>query len=131
MYVVGVICFLFMGMQTYAQADKKVKARIAYTEKKDKEKGTIVKKIDSREEFNSANQLIKEIEYDGDGKLKNYTVYVYENKKKISETEYSKDNKVKEKRVYTYNAAGVLIARTTYDKDNKVTKKRVYSYEYF
>lgn len=118
--------------QAWAQAPKKVKARISYTEKEDKnDKTKKVKKIDERQEFNTANQLIKETEYDDEGKIKRYIVYTYEGSKKISQSEYDKDNKLKEKIVFTYNQNGVLIGKTTYNSSNKVTKKRLYSYEYY
>lgn len=124
-----IIFGVFNTAQLYAQTSGKMKARITYVEKNDK--GKITKKMDSREEYNAAGVLIKEIEYNSEGKVKSYVISTYVNNRKEAETKYDSSNKMIEKNVYTYNAAGFRIAKTTYNAANKVTKKRLYSYEYF
>ncbi len=87
--------------------------------------------LDSKEECDDRGRTTKEYVYDEYGDLKKYFTYEYKGKKVVTEYEYSPSGKLKEKSVYQYNEAGKRISKLIYDETGKLLKKKVYEYQYY
>lgn len=128
--LVGILSLF--SLQIFAQEGKPgdTKSKVIYTEvfEKGNSLGQIV---ESKVEYDQQGNILKEYDYNKEGKLKGYIVYTYKGNKKETETLYSADNKVIEKNVYAYNSKGDRISKITYNGANKMIKKKIYSYEYF
>ncbi len=87
--------------------------------------------LDSKEDYDDRGRTVKEYMYDEYGDLKKYITYEYKGKKVSAEYEYSASGKLKEKSVYQYNEAGKRIGKLIYDENGKLLKKKVYEYQYY
>lgn len=81
--------------------------------------------------YDKNGNILEEIEYDGDGKVKTHFKYQYDvNNNKIKETELSPAGKIVRVNEYKYNSNNMRSERNTYDGAGKLKSKRTYQYDY-
>ena len=98
--------------ETITDTDKNTKTVITYSNGKK----SVSRTTDAK------NNVLEQIDYDSDGKMKSKVVNEYENDKLKSSTTYDKDNKVVNKIVYEYSADGKTRTEKIYDsKDNLIS----------
>ena len=79
--------------------------------------------------YDSNNEVIEEIDYDSEGKVKMHNTYVYnKNGDKIEEVVYHSDGKIKKKKVFKYNSTGDKTDETQYDAAGNLIQKSTYAY---
>ena len=86
----------------------------------------------SFQSFDTKGNLIEEIEYEDDGKVKDRVTYEYNAENlKIKETHFTPDNKTDEVTTYQYDAKGNRISKMVVDGNGKLKSKKKFVYEYY
>lgn len=125
LYIVG---FLLLSSVLPAQKKKEIKkyriAAVTVTEMKGSKVIT-----DQKTEYNSDGEILKETNYDKEGRLKSITLYKYDKMGNLSEeTQYDATNAVFESRRYKYNILGEKTEELTMDKNGRQVKREEYLY---
>ncbi len=123
-----VLAFFILTCSTaYAQNKAGIKSvKEISVETKDKE---VTRSFQS---FDKNGNVIEEIEYDDDGRIKDHTKYEYNaDHLKIKETHLTPDSKTEEVTMYEYDAKGNRISKTVMDGNGKIKSKKKYVYEYY
>ena len=82
--------------------------------------------------FDQKGNILEELEYEDDGKLKDHVKYEYDDRhRKIKETHLDADGKVEEISTYEYDDRGNRVSKTETDANGKVKSKKKYVYEYY
>lgn len=81
--------------------------------------------------FDEQGNVIEEIEFDDDTKIKSHTTYEYnEQGMKVRETSFLPDGKVDTVTGFVYDHEGNRISKTVMDRNGEVKSKKIYRYEY-
>lgn len=85
----------------------------------------------SFQSFDERGNVLEEIEFEDDGKIKSHNTYEYnEQGLKVRETALLPDGKVETVTNYIYDHDGNRLSKTVVDKDGEVKSKKIYKYEY-
>lgn len=126
------IAFIGLSIDAEAQSRKKIDSLqiiekafydIDYLDSYGKE---VLVKI---ERFDEQGELIEEIEYEDNGKIKKHTQYEYMGELLIRESSLDNKGKVESRIEYEYDADGLRISRKHYDAKGRITKERNYRYK--
>ena len=84
------------------------------------------------QEYDQHGNLVDEIDYDSDGKMKEEFKYEYNSQnQKVKEIHFSEDGKTDEISTYEYDAKGNRISKTVTEGNGKPRSKKKYIYEYY
>jgi hypothetical protein len=81
------------------------------------------------ERFGERGELIEEIEYEDNNKIKKHIQYHYRGELLIRENSLDNKGKIKSSIEYEYDANGLKIGRKNYDAKGRITKERIYRYK--
>lgn len=85
----------------------------------------------SFQSFDEQGNVLEEIEFEDDGKIKSHATYEYnEQGLKVRETVFLPDGKVETVTNYVYDHEGNRLSKTVLDKNGVVKSKKIYKYEY-
>lgn len=85
----------------------------------------------SFQSFDERGNVLEEIEFEDDGKIKSHATYEYnEQGLKVRETVLLPDGKVETVTNYIYDHDGNRLSKTVLDKNGVVKSKKIYKYEY-
>lgn len=85
--------------------------------------------LESLTRFDEHGNIIEEIEYNNEGKLKSHRKYEYDKSgNRIKEIEFDEDGKVISKTVYTFQQ-GLRKEKVKYDEKGKIKYRKIYIYE--
>ncbi|MEO6166970.1 MAG: hypothetical protein ABIO46_12735 [Chitinophagales bacterium] len=92
------------------------------------------KEAENKKSFQSYDErgnMLEEIEYEDDGKIKNHTTSEYnEQNLKIKENSFFPDGKVETVSIFAYDHEGNRVSKTVMDKNGAIKSKKLYKYEY-
>jgi hypothetical protein len=132
MAVIFIMSFIGLSINAEAQSRKKIDSLqiiekafydIDYLDSYGKE---VLVKI---ERFDQRGELIEEIEYEDNGKIKKHIQYQYRGELLIRENSLDNKGKIKSCIEYEYDADGLKIGRKNYDPKGRITKERIYRYK--
>ncbi len=128
------VLLLFLGLFTNAQSKKQIKANnikqitsYNYITKL----GKTYKIKDNYHVYNEKGYLIKEVEYNKEGKLKYVKKYYYNSDNdKIKEESFDSANKLKKTTLYEYKD-GLKISKKVLDYKGNLISKKEYEYVHY
>jgi hypothetical protein len=132
-YCVYVLIFSFIffdSISLQAQSKVPVKSQTEYALETKGGKETEIKR--HYQAFDQHGNLVDEIDYDSEGRLKEETKYEYNQKnEKVKETHFADDGKIDEISSYEYDVKGNRISKMVTDVNGKLKSKKKYLYEYY
>ncbi len=81
------------------------------------------------ERYDDTGEMIEEIDYNSDGKVKLHIQYVYENDLLVKEIYLDHKGKLEKYFVYTYDADGLKVSKKNFDAKDKIYKEKRYRYQ--
>ena len=89
------------------------------------------KNVKHTSKYDSNDNLIEDMEYDGTGKLMQKMQFSYNSKgDKILEVTFDSDGKLTKKTVYTFDSKGLRAEKKEYDGANTLISSRKYQYQF-
>jgi len=85
--------------------------------------------LDRIERFDERGELIEEIDYYKDGKIKLHIQYVYDGKLLMKEIYFDNKGDLDKTYTYEYDAEGLKISKKYFDKKNRIYKEKRYRYK--
>src|SRR5439155_9117034 len=123
-YLVVVLCFcLFSFSNLFAQTKSPVKSQTEYSIETKGGKSVEIKR--HYQQFDQHGNLVDEIDYDSDGKMKEETKYEYNSQnQKVKEIHFTPDGKTDEINTYEYDSKGNRISKITTEGNGKLKSKK-------
>jgi len=129
-----IIMFLFFGLLVNAQSKKELKQnkiKQITTYNYITKLGKTYKIKDNYRVYNEKGYLVKEVEYNKDGKLKFVKKYYYNSDNdKIKEELFDNDNKLKKTTLYKYKD-GLKISKKVLNAKGVLISKKEFEYSHF
>ena len=85
--------------------------------------------LEKLERFDERGELIEEIKYDRDGKVKEYIQYIYEGKLLMKEIYLDHKGNLEKTYVYEYDPDGLRISKKFFDNKDRIYKEKRYRYK--
>jgi len=125
---------LFLGISNSMDAQsRKERDSLGITEKKffevDYMDSNGKEQLERIERYDDNGEMIEEIDYDKNGKVKQHIQYVYENDLLVKETYLDNKGKLEKYFVYTYDADGLRVSKKNFDAKDKIYRERIYRYQ--
>ena len=121
---------IFSSTTLFAQSKTAVKSQTEYSVETKGGKSVEIKR--HYQHFDQQGNLVDEIDYDSDGKLKEETKYEYNSQnQKVKEIHFTPDGKIDEISTYEYDSKGNRISKITTDGNGKLKSKKKWTNEYY
>ena len=121
---------LFFSGNLLAQSKSPVKSQTEFAVETKGGKSVEIKK--HYQQYDQRGNLVDEIDYDNDGKLKEESKYEYNNQnQKVKEIHFTPDGKIDEISTYEYDAKGNRTSKIITEENGKLKAKKKYVYEYY
>lgn len=121
---------IFSSEMLIAQTKPAVKSQTEYAIETKGGKSIEIKR--HYQQFDQQGNLVDEIDYDSDGKMKEETKYEYNSQnQKVKEIHFTPDGKTDEISTYEFDAKGNRVSKVTTDGNGKLKSKKKWTYEYY
>ena len=121
--------FFFSG-NLFAQTKSPVKSSTEFAIETKGAKSIEIKR--HYQEYDQNGNLVNEIDYDSDGKMKEELKYEYNNlNQKVKEIHFTPDGKMDEMTTYEYDGKGNRVSKTVTEGNGKLKSKKKYVHEYY